>query len=56
MTNTLVPPHIKTIAMHEIDEFLKIDGKHVRDPHPELQPLRTEPAFVKPLRPTGGCG
>lgn len=23
--------------MHELDEFFKVDGRHFRDPHPELK-------------------
>jgi hypothetical protein len=29
---------IRKIEMHEIDEWLKIDGKNFRNPHPELVP------------------
>ena len=27
---------LQKIEMHEVDEFLKLDGRHVQDPHPEL--------------------
>lgn len=28
---------IKRFELHELDEWFKIDGKHYRDPHPELK-------------------
>lgn len=31
----VVPKLIRQMEYHEIDEWFKIDGKHVRDPHPE---------------------
>jgi hypothetical protein len=27
---------VREFELHEIDEWLKFDGEHVRDPHPEL--------------------
>jgi hypothetical protein len=27
---------IQRSELHEMDEWLKVDGKHVRDPHPEM--------------------
>lgn len=31
----LISHIIKGFEMHEFDEWFKLDGKHVRDPHPE---------------------
>jgi len=28
---------VQSVWMHEFDEWLKLDGEHVRDPHPELR-------------------
>lgn len=28
---------ISRMELHEVDEFLKYDGKHIKDPHPELK-------------------
>lgn len=30
-------PAIRDLELHEMHEWLKIDGKHVKDPHPELK-------------------
>ena len=28
---------VKALELHELDEWLKVEGKHVNDPHPELR-------------------
>lgn len=33
----MIRDKIKTLEFHELDEWLKIDGMHVVDPHPELR-------------------
>lgn len=34
------------MEMHEVDEYFKVDGRHYREPHPELWPKgRPSPRF-----------
>jgi hypothetical protein len=35
----------RAAALHEVDEWLKLDGKHVTNPHPELTWAGTEGAM-----------
>lgn len=54
----MVREHVRAFEEHEMDEFLKIDGKHVRDPHPELRSPSVEEilASANARHRVGGCG
>lgn len=38
LTHALVNS-IQALELHEVNEWAKLDGKHITDPHPELKPM-----------------
>ena len=38
---------LKVLELHEIDEFFKVDGKHIKDPHPEFRELGRTAVFIE---------